>query len=254
MPTKQLRLERKRNPKTKLQKRRKMKELIKLLWTYLGPLVQQLFQRASSTEERSPFLETGTGSKRVNFLGAAKKASIFRYPSLGEIHETVEEMPVETVREQVLKACTAKTSEASPVMKGIIYKNKNGVSGSTEKCIADTGCSFSIINSQIVHKLNIKVRPFNHPINIIEASGNSLNLERSAKFYIKVPQVLGEDQFYPMEAAVLSGNQTDSELLISLDLLIEWNLVPKNFPNITLDEHFKQLMTNKHFNRKYSSL
>ena len=123
-------------------------------------------------------------------------------------------MPEETVREQVLKACTAKTSEAPPVMKGIIYKHKNGHSGSTERCIADTGCSFSIINSQIVHKLNIKVRPFNHPINIIEASGNSLNLEGSAKFYIKVPQVLGEDQFYPMEAAVLSGNQIDSELLI----------------------------------------
>ena len=117
--------------------------------------------------------------------------------------EVVEEMPEETVRKQVLKACTAKTSEASPVMKGIIYKHKNGHSGSTEKCIADTGCSFSIINSQIVHKLNIKVRPFNHPINIIEASGNSLNLEGSAKFYI--PQVLGEDQIYPVEAAVLCG-------------------------------------------------
>ena len=59
------------------------------------------------------------------------------------------------------------------------------------------------------------------------------------------------DQIYPVEAAVLSGNQTDSELLISLDLLIEWNLVPKNFPNITLDEHFKQLI-NK--DKKYSSL
>ena len=53
---------------------------------------------------------------------------------------------------------------------------------------------------------------------------------------------------------MLSGNQTDSELLISLDLLIEWNLVPKNFPNVTLDEHFKQLLTNKHFSKKYSSL
>ena len=59
---------------------------------------------------------------------------------------------------------------------------------------------------------------------------------------------------YPVEAAVLSGNETDSELLISLDLLIEWNLVPKNFPNVTLDEHFKQLLTNKHFSKKYSSL
>ena len=160
-------------------------------------------------------------------------------------------LPVGSVREQVLKACTAKISESSPVMKGIIYKHKNDHSGSTEKCIADTGCSFSIINSQIVHKLNIKVRPFNHPINIVKASGNSLNLEGSAKFYIKVPQVLGEDQMYPVEAAVLCGNQTDSELLICLDLLIEWNLVPRNFPNITLDEHFKQLI---HKDKKYSSL
>ena len=171
----------------------------------------------------------------MNFLGAAKKATIFRYPSLGKIHEAVEEMPVESVREQVLKACTAKTSESSPVLKGIIYKHKNYHSGSTEKCIADTGCSFSIINIQIVHKLNIKERHFNHPINIIEASGNSLNLGGSANFYINVPQVLGEDQIYPVEAAVLCGNQTHSELLICLDLLIEWNLVPRNFPNITLD-------------------
>ena len=79
---------------------------------------------SSSSEERSPFLETGTRSKRVNFLGAAKKASVFRYPSLGKIHEAVEEMPVESVREQVLKACTAKTSESYPVMKGIIHKYK----------------------------------------------------------------------------------------------------------------------------------
>ena len=76
-------------------------------------------------------------------------------------------------------------------------------------------------------------------------------LEGSAKFYIKVPQVLGPDQFYTMEAAVLSGNNTDSELLICLDLLIEWNLVPRNFPNVTLDQSFRQLM-NK--DKRYSSL
>ena len=159
---------------------------------------------------------------------------------------------MEAVRDQVLKACTAKTNEASPVLKGIIYKHKNDHSeNSTERCIADTGCSFSNINSQIIPKLGIKVRPFKNPINIVEASGNSLDLEGSAKFYIKVPQVLGLDQFYTMEAAVLSGNQTDNELLICLDLLIEWNLVLKNFPNVTLDQHFRQLM-NK--DKRYSSL
>ena len=59
---------------------------------------------------------------------------------------------------------------------------------------------------------------------------------------------------YPVEAAVLSGNETDSELLISLDLLIKWNLVPEGFPNITLNEYFNHLMTNKHFSKKYSRL
>ena len=88
---------------------------------------------SSSSEERSPLLETGTRSKRVNFLGAAKKASVFKYPSLGMIHEAVEELPVEAVREQVFRACTAKTSEASPVLKGIIYKSKNYNSENLQK-------------------------------------------------------------------------------------------------------------------------
>ena len=66
---------------------------------------------SSSSEERSPMLETGTRSKRVNFLGAARKATVFKYPTLGMIHETVEDLPVEEVREQVSGACAAKTSE-----------------------------------------------------------------------------------------------------------------------------------------------
>ena len=67
-------------------------------------------ETSSSSEEQSPFYETGARSKRVNFQrqGAAKKATVFCYPSLGDIHEAVEGMPEEQVREQVLKACTVK--------------------------------------------------------------------------------------------------------------------------------------------------
>ena len=146
---------------------------------------------SSSSEEQSTFYGNRARSKRVDLqrLGAVKKATVFRYPSLGALHEAVEGMPEEQVREQVLTACTAKSSEASPVMKGIVSKHKTCQPGSQERLIADTGCSFPIINSQIVHKLNIKVRPFNHPINIIEASGNSLNLEGSARLFIKIPQI-----------------------------------------------------------------
>ena len=92
----------------------------------------------TASDEQSPFYETGTRSKRVNFQGAARKATVFCYPSLGDIHETVEGMPEETVREQVLKACTAKTSVSSPVMKGIVSKHKNCQPSSHERLIADS--------------------------------------------------------------------------------------------------------------------
>ena len=90
----------------------------------------------------------------------------------------------------------------------------------------------------LISKLNLK-------INIIEASGNSLNLLGSSKLFIQIPQVLGS-RIELVEAAVLSGNETDSELLISLDLLIAWDLVPEGFPNITLNEYFTQLMEIKY--------
>ena len=86
------------------------------------------------------------------------------------------------VSEQVLKALTARSNEASPVMQGIVSKHKNCQPGSQERLIADTGCSFPIINSQIVEKLNIKVIPFTRKVNIIEASGNSLNLLGSVDY------------------------------------------------------------------------
>ena len=72
-------------------------------------------------------------------------------------------------------------------MQGIVSKHKNGQGGSQEKLLADTGCSFPIINSQIVEKLGIKVKPFTRQVNIIEASGNSLNLLGSSKLFIQIP-------------------------------------------------------------------
>ena len=56
---------------------------------------------SSSSEEQSPFYGNEARSKRVDFqrLGAVKKATVFRYPSLGALHEAVEGMPEEQVRD-----------------------------------------------------------------------------------------------------------------------------------------------------------
>ena len=127
-------------------------------------------ETSSLGEEQSPFLEPGAArGKRVGFqrLGAARKATAFCYPSLEDIHEGVERMAEGQVREQVHNALTARSNEASPVKQGIVSKHKNYQPGSQERLIADTGCSFPIINSQIVEKLNIKILPFARKVNII---------------------------------------------------------------------------------------
>ena len=59
-----------------------------------------------------------------------------------------------------------------------------------------------------------------------------------------------------IEAAVLENNEVDQELLLSLSLLIKWDLVPPDFPNRTVSEYFNESMT-KRSNKQvttYSSL
>ena len=98
---------------------------------------------SSSSEEPSPYFETGARSKRVAFprLGAAKRATAFCFPTLGDIHEGIEEMTEEQIREQIHKARIAKNNEASPAMQGIVSKNRQR--RITEKIYSDTGAFFS---------------------------------------------------------------------------------------------------------------
>ena len=55
-----------------------------------------------------------------------------------------------------------------------------------------------------------------------------------------------------LEVAILRGNSTDREILLSLGTLIEWKLVHPYFPNVTLDKYiFNKRKENK---TKYSAL
>ena len=90
--------------------------------------------------------------------------------------------------------------------------------------------------------MNIPIRPFRNKLNIVDASGNSLRLLGSATFFITIPQVLGE-KVERVEAAVLADNDVDSELLVSLSLLLAWDLVPPLFPRQTVSAYFRELLT-----------
>ena len=46
-----------------------------------------------------------------------------------------------------------------------------------------------------------------------------------------------------VKAVVLENNEVGQELLLSLSILIKWDLVPPDLANCTVSEHFYELMT-----------
>ena len=60
-----------------------------------------------------------------------------------------------------------------------------------------------------------------------------------------------------VEAAVLSNNDVDTELLLSLGILLKWDLLPPLFPNQTVTDHVNSILTKMNYKNntaKYSSL
>ena len=67
-------------------------------------------------------------------------------------------------------------------------------------------------------------------------------------------QVLGANKITKLEVAILRGNSTDREILLSLQTLIEWNLVHPDFPNVTLDTYIFKTINKRKENKSYSAL
>ena len=61
-----------------------------------------------------------------------------------------------------------------------------------------------------------------------------------------------------MEAAVLFNNDVDTKLLLSLGILLKWDLLPPLFPNQTVTDHVNSILAKMKYNKnntaKYSSI
>ena len=156
-------------------------------------------------------------------------------------------MTEEQLAEEIKKCRLAKTN-ASPVIKGMISKRENMKNGSEENLVCDSGCSFPVVSERIVSRLGIRIRPFSSNFNIVDASGNSLKLRGTAVLYITT-QVLGS-RVETVEAAVLSNNDVDTELLLSLGILLKWDLLPPLFPNQTVTDHVNSILAKMKYKNK----
>ena len=230
--------------KKKLEKERKEKERKKLLEDAKKTKVEDLSSsdcdspvlidaRANRAQGLQGFLNTGRANKQSNF---------YTFPNLGDIHEEIENTPLEKLAEEIGRVKLARKEGTSPTIEGNISGSHDMRKSTTQPFVCDTGCSWPVISDKIILEMGIPIRPFKHKMNIVDASGNSLNLLGSSTFYITIPQVLGE-KCERVEAAVLADNNVDAELLVSLSLLIKWDLVPPQFPRQTVSAYFNQILT-----------
>ena len=150
----------------------------------------------------------------------------------------------------VLKAKSAKETD-SPILKGKVFSTRKSTKGLYEDLVCDSGCTKTIVSKQICQDLTIQISPLSSSMIITDASGNSLNIIGTAKFYISNTQVLG-DKRKLIEAAVLEGNTNYREILISLKLLKTWGLIHATFPQESVYSYMNRM--NKSKNSAYSVL
>ena len=239
---KQEKAERKRKQKEK-QKKEKEEAQRKL------DAVKKITVSTSSSDCESPVhvvdaRAARAGGPRAKRVGQ-QSGDFYTFPNVGSIHEDIEQKSVEELEAEFGRVKLARKDNASPTIEGKISGNSKMTHSTTQPFVCDTGCSWPVISDKIILTMGIPIRPFKKKLNIVDASGNNLKLLGSAKFFISIPQVLGEDRVEPVEAAVLADNEVDAEFLVSMSLLLAWDLIPPLFPRQTVTAYFNSLSENR---------
>ena len=205
---------------------------------------QNSSESSSESETDSPVKASSARMARVG-MGTAKRAIL----TLEEELLNMSDGQREEFGDSVFKALSVKTARAtnSPIFRAEVFNSRTSTRGQEEELCADTGCTKPIVGSLICKEQRIPIRPLSSSMVITDASGNRLNIVCTVTFYIRSSQVLGS-RMRRVKAAVLEGNEIDREILISLELLVSWDLVTPTFPQETVTNYFirKNKEKNKH--------
>ena len=112
----------------------------------------------------------------------------------------------------------------------------------------DSGCTHPLTTMSVTEAIRMKVTPLSRELVIVEASGKNLRILGTVKMFLEA-DVLGRRKM--IEAAVIQGEGT-KEVLVSLGLMKNWDLIHQTFPAETVSDYFYKL--NNKSSLAYSSL
>ena len=119
---------------------------------------------------------------------------------------------------------------------GLVSKNTDFRQAREEKFLFDTGAQVCIMGETMARENKLKIKRLAKPKNIHEASGAKLDIIGSAKLFVKLASI-GKTK--KLTCFILWGNSVDREILISIKMLRQCNLVHPMFPHETVSNYVK---------------
>ena len=114
-----------------------------------------------------------------------------------------------------------------------------------EVFLFDTGAGVSIIAEAIAIDNKIKVYKLRTPHQIVEASGNALDIIGSCEIYCKIPIL---KTIKKLKCLVLLGNFVDREILVSCETLKKWDIVHSTFGQETVTNYINRCKLTRNLN------
>ena len=105
------------------------------------------------------------------------------------------------------------------ITKAMVYLKMHWGRGTETDSVNDTGCTYPLMTTAVTNALKLEVKPLQGTLEIIDASGNALDVLGTIQMFID-SEILGGRKL--VEAAVIEGKK--KETLFSLQLLKHWDL------------------------------
>ena len=95
--------------------------------------------------------------------------------------------------------------------------------------IFDTGCSISLLDKRLAEAAGLDIIPHSIPGEVKDAQGGTIQILGRTKFLARMKNF----NFQPktVEALVVLSSSPNPECLIDLDYMVQWRVVPPDFPN-----------------------
>ena len=194
---------------------------------------------ANSSDEETSDDNSGDPSPRIGRL-YDQNPSTRRAKRAMEFIDSVSDLKVITTLDRsklATKVKQVKTVQGQSHSEGQVSNSTSFRNARDEVFLFASGAGVNIIGENIAIDNKIKVYKLQQKRQIVEASGNLLDIIGSCEIFVKIPFL---KTIKKLECLVLRGNDVDREILVSCETLKKWDIIHCTFGQETVTNYINR--------------